>query len=447
MFLFDFDKICLNYFIIFQVQHSQRLNAKPLEVWVIAETGGTVKSAHCTCIAGLSESCSHVAALLFYVEDLVRKTERKTVTDMPAYWTAPSKQIVKYAKVEDIDFSTPIRQLRKSFTVQNTVPRKTQDIPEMNDNEFMNFLTELKSINPQAGILNVVKPFCESNATDIDYPLDLASLFDQTLLSQPLGYLQKKALDINITVSPLQANNIFKNTVRQASSSLWHKHRVGRITASKFKAVCSTALEKPALSLIKAICYPNKVKLTTKAVKWGCKHEETALKQYSSAKGKDHLNFEVCKSGLIISNEYPFFGASPDGLITCDCCGEGCLEIKCPYCLKGCSKEDVENRSSCLETVGNRTFLKRDHSYFYQVQAQLGISGRKYCDFVLWTEKSLFVERISFDDYFWQVNAQSAKTFFHLVILPELMGKYFTRNKESLQDAKQLQPMIVHLNN
>lgn len=125
-----------------------------------------------------------------------------------------------------------------------------------------------------------------------------------------------------------------------------------------------------------------------------------------------------------------------------------CLEIKCPYCLKGCSKEDIENRSSCLETVGNTTFLKRDHSYFYQVQAQLRISGRKYCDFVAWTEKTLFVERISIDDAFWHINVQSAKTFFHLVVLPEpeLMGKYFTRNKESLQDARHVQPMIVHLN-
>lgn len=273
--LFNSDKICLNLFTIFQVQHSQRLNAKPLEVWVIAETGGTVKSAHCTCIAGLSESCFHVAALLFYVEDLVRKIEKKTVTDLPAYWTAPSRKTVRYAKVKDIDFSTPMRQLRKSFKAQNPDLRRPQNIPEMNDDEFINFLTDLKAINPQAAILNVVKAFCDSNAINIDYPFELASLFDEALLSEPLGYIQKKALEINIAVSPFQASNILKDTIKQASSILWHKHRVGRITASKFQAVCSTSLEKLTLSLVKAICYPNRVKLTTKVVHMKKQHQNS----------------------------------------------------------------------------------------------------------------------------------------------------------------------------
>ena len=41
-----------------------------------------------------------------------------------------------------------------------------------------------------------------------------------------------------------------------------------------------------------------------------------------------HHNFKVEESGLFISTEYPFVGASPDGLVTCACCSDGVCEIK-----------------------------------------------------------------------------------------------------------------------
>ena len=43
---------------------------------------------------------------------------------------------------------------------------------------------------------------------------------------------------------------------------------------------------------------------------------------------------QVSDTGLYINPDVPHLGAPPDGLVTCDCCGEGCLEIKCPLCRK-----------------------------------------------------------------------------------------------------------------
>ena len=43
---------------------------------------------------------------------------------------------------------------------------------------------------------------------------------------------------------------------------------------------------------------------------------------------KKHEYFEVEESGLFINTQHPFIGASPDGLLTCDCCGDGICEIK-----------------------------------------------------------------------------------------------------------------------
>ncbi|KAK2177411.1 hypothetical protein NP493_600g04041 [Ridgeia piscesae] len=42
-----------------------RIHDNPLEPWLIVSDDGSVQSAPCTCMAGLSEGCSHIAAVLF----------------------------------------------------------------------------------------------------------------------------------------------------------------------------------------------------------------------------------------------------------------------------------------------------------------------------------------------------------------------------------------------
>ena len=68
-----------------KIKYSQRMNETPLLPWLIAETDGSVISAHCTCMAGTGEVCSHVGAVLFAVKAAV-----KTVTQEKAYWLLPS---------------------------------------------------------------------------------------------------------------------------------------------------------------------------------------------------------------------------------------------------------------------------------------------------------------------------------------------------------------------
>ena len=66
-------------------------------------------------MAGLGESCSHVASLLFYIEAAVRLREKKTVTGEKAYWMLPSSyKEVPYSEVSNINFSTPT-SLKKKF--------------------------------------------------------------------------------------------------------------------------------------------------------------------------------------------------------------------------------------------------------------------------------------------------------------------------------------------
>lgn len=94
--------------------HSQQLNEPPLQPWVILSSCGKVNNGHCTCMAGLAKSCTHVGPLLFKIEAAVRIQGTKTVTDVPAYWMMPSN--VDKVRVEvalKIDFTSGAAQRKE----------------------------------------------------------------------------------------------------------------------------------------------------------------------------------------------------------------------------------------------------------------------------------------------------------------------------------------------
>jgi len=63
---------CNLQFLRAKVIPSQRVAGKPYDAWVCVEKTGTVKCAHCTCMAGLGQVCNHVAAVLFKIEAAVK---------------------------------------------------------------------------------------------------------------------------------------------------------------------------------------------------------------------------------------------------------------------------------------------------------------------------------------------------------------------------------------
>ena len=74
-----------------------------------------------------------------------------------------------------------------------------------------------------------------------------------------------------------------------------------------------------------------------------------------------------------------------------------------------------------------RLRLKRDHSYFYQVQTQLGVSEYDDCFFVVWTQNDLHVERISLNQTVWKEICDKSEVFFKNAILPELVGRFYSK--------------------
>ena len=82
------------------------MNDVPLHPWIISEKSGIIVCAHCNCMAGLGESCSHVGAVLIHIECAVNIESSKTCTEEKAYWLLPSSKKIEFKPVSDIDFTS-----------------------------------------------------------------------------------------------------------------------------------------------------------------------------------------------------------------------------------------------------------------------------------------------------------------------------------------------------
>ena len=95
--------------VVGKVHHSQRMNDPLVNIWVITESDGTILAAHCLgWKAGLAESCSHIASVLFYIEAWIRINGQLACTQVRCSWLLPTyANEVSYERVKDIQSCTP----------------------------------------------------------------------------------------------------------------------------------------------------------------------------------------------------------------------------------------------------------------------------------------------------------------------------------------------------
>ena len=94
-------------------------------------------------------------------------------------------------------------------------------------------------------------------------------------------------------------------------------------------------------------------------------------------------------------------GASPDGIVQCDCCGKGVVEIKCPFSCRDKTFLEATGDKNFLEVhVDGSHHLKQIHAYYHQVQAQIKFFEGLYCNFVVWSGKDIIIQRILPDPKF-----------------------------------------------
>ena len=152
-------------------------------------------------------------------------------------------------------------------------------------------------------------------------------------------------------------------------------------------------------------------------MKWGIEHEKTAVEAYISYAQVNHPSLKVTTSGLYVNPLAPHLGASPDGIVSCECCSIGLLEVKCPYSVR----DQLPTNVSYIE----KSKLSRKHNYYYQIQGQISLFDYSYCDFVCWTPKGIHVERIMYDEEFVTVMISKLDSFFVKALLPKILcGTY-----------------------
>lgn len=291
----------------------------------------------------------------------------------------------------------------------------------------MRFFEGLRSLMPSSAVLGCVYPLPRPlpNPSPIQtLPATIPSLYQPSYKELTQEELEAKCEDIfnGLEISDKEAAYLTEATKLQSKSLIWFEHRKGRITASKFRAVCSTSITAPSQSLLKGILHTGQT-ISTAAMEWGIRHEVDALREFQEELSGTHASLKVKSTGLHVNVKYPHLGASPDGVVSCDCCGTGLIEVKCPYSIRNCSPAAADLPDSFYlrtDDDGTRKLL-RTHAYYYQVQGQMAVCELDYSYFVCWTPCGLHVERIERDPRFFASIKPTLDLFFTKVVLPAVL--------------------------
>lgn len=173
----------------------------------------------------------------------------------------------------------------------------------------------------------------------------------------------------------------------EQGSPEWKLARLGHVSASgiadvmsKIKTGESATRRKYKIRLVaERLTGKPQDSFTNAAMEWGVETEPQARMAYEVSRGTF-----VEKTGFWIHPRIKYVGASPDGLVG----EEGLIEIKCP------------NTTTHLEYIWNNEV---PNEYLKQMQMQMWITGRQWCDFVsfdprLPEKNQLFVIRCHRDD-------------------------------------------------
>ena len=176
--------------------------------------------------------------------------------------------------------------------------------------------------------------------------------------------------------------------------------------------------DTPPDRLVLSIIQPKNFSST--ATQYGIDNESNAIREYVAyQKSHGHPLLTVSTSGLLISYQHPYLRASPDGAVYDPSNSQfpfGFVEGKCPCNARNILPSQACNDSSFCCTFDCQTtsiMLKKTQRYYCQVQGQMGIEERSWCDFVLYTKRGIHVHKICFDGAFWNQELLPKLTSFY----------------------------------
>lgn len=336
----------------------------------------------------LEGSCNHVAALLYALVEITAHKQKglDAATSSECKWKVPRKRRLSPKKASSL---VPEKR------------RRLEDNPVSAVNQAR-FSEKLKLCAPWSGWLinssassekEPERVICTIPVPDFMFS-DSTDVTSEQCKSAFVDYVSKLTCDDD------DQWTTESSTRQQSKSSFWHRARAGRLTSSHFGEICKRRKSTRPDNLLKTVLN-YQAEFSNKHMKWGLSHEPAAKRLYEKKMNKSHGHIIIQPCGLIIDKDKPFLASSPDGLVKCTHCQpcQGLLEIKCPSVHRQKTPEEACCDKNFFCEIVNVS-LKRSHNYYYQIQGQLGISGRKWCDCVVWTLKGMSVERILFDEPF-----------------------------------------------
>lgn len=173
------------------MHHSQKLSQPALLPWVAVQDDGTILSGHCTCMAGLGEVCSHVAAVLFTLEEAVKIADGTSCTSLPCSWSRGSNKPLEYCPGSEIKFIRPARKKQRPDALPYG-QRQCPYIPPASDTKTNNLYLELSKVYPCAALAGRPGFSLATRPTpnlDLEFPLQLSSLYNIRYESMTLSQL------------------------------------------------------------------------------------------------------------------------------------------------------------------------------------------------------------------------------------------------------------------
>lgn len=206
-------------------------------------------------------------------------------------------------------------------------------------------------------------------------------------------------------------NTIEKRTRLQAKCDDWFHYKSGIITGTLSCAVShATKRNEKREAINRAISNLSYTQMNYPAVKYGRDNEEMGIAAFMKKMKPKHHNLRVKGCGLRLDDTHHYIGASIDGYLECICCEPAILEIKCPYSIRDGSVA-VDGRQ--LAYLTDELLLKKNHTYYYQMQTYLGVYKCKKGFFCVYTPQDVLVLEIDFDEEFWRNLKSDIQTYYY----------------------------------
>jgi putative phage-type endonuclease len=273
-----------------------------------------------------------------------------------------------------------IKQVNSSESVDDLI---SNFIADLEKEKLSKIQEKARQDSPETKIKKkVITGKKNRESSEIEYGKNAADVEEnalENLITRCENYLE------NVYVSEKKITEIFEATLGQNQDE-WFNQRKIRLTASNFGKICSRRDQTDPSNLIKSILYVSQ--LSSREIEYGKLHESIARTQYEVKTGN-----KVALSGLIIDKNNPWLACSPDGLVFDPKDGNGLVEIKCigskDYRMSPIEQICEEKKNFYLRKNEQSFELKRNHQYYYQIQGQIIITNRHFCDFVVYNEPGL----------------------------------------------------------